>query len=426
MRLNFKGKFVRHLFSVFIKVGILIPIGVGLNYTLHIVLARNLSHEDYGFFSYVWSLTSLLAIISSLGFSKSMIRFIPTYRVQEQHASLSGIILSSFSIISLTSIGVGSILVVIGYLWSEHQPSLFWTTLLLLPLTISIWRENTMRGLDYTMEAIVPRQVLLPLLIFMLVLSFDISDITWILITFISVFVLLEFSSLLRLLMVFSSLNTIRPHYNYEIKHWLKVSIPMGLSALTRQGMNHWDIIIVASILGFEASASYTIAALTARLGKIILRVISFAIGPIFAELYQKKQYLRFKRLFISSTLGLIIIGTPIYIIVMFFSNNIMEFVGMNYSEATLLLQILLTGRFFNLIAGPVTIVLNMTKYEKINMILVFIFAGLNLGALLFFVPIFGVVAAAIINALTNIFLSLSLAMYLYFYCFKNENNLKI
>ncbi len=408
----------KHILPALVGAGVLLPLGLAINYGLNIVLARFLSVEDYGLFGYVHSLVTILALVAGLGFSNSMVRLLSAYRVQQHFDLLRGAVVGSFKVIVAAGFCVLAFLLITrDIVWSDNQQAVYWTALLLLPFTIAGWRQSCMRGLQKTVEAIVPRDVLLPLLTLLLVYLFEIQKIGQVLIIYFSVLVVLELVGLIRLKTILSDFQYQKPRFDY--KHWLDVSIPMGLSNLARQGILRWDIIIVGIFVGLDATGQYTAASRTALLVVVALRVINLAVGPYIAEAYHAQDYQRFRSLIGLSTVCSIALGAPFYLLVMYYPALIMSIFGEAYTNAGLILQILVTGQFINLITGPVGLALNMAAHQKANLILVCCSAILSLVGLLIFVPKFGVVAAAWVTAATGAMLNLSLLGYLYFFVFR-------
>lgn len=392
---------------------IMLPAGLAMNYVLNLVLARSLPVKDYGLFGYAQSLATMLALAAALGFSSSMMRWIPTYRSQEQWGLLQGVVKSSFALICFSAMCVGSVLFSLTWLMPQYRSSLIWVILLLLPLTVDAWRESSMRGLHRVVEAILPRQVLLPFLTVTLVFLLGLQDIFWIFSTYIGLLVVLESAGLIRLYNLLAGVTKDPPRWS--VGKWLRVSVPMGMAALARLGMNRWDIVIVGAMVSLDSAGRYTAAARTALLTSLVVRVVNLVVGPMLAELYHSGQYRRFRRLIIHSILGSAAVGFPLYLLIMLFPETVLRLFGSGYVEATSLLQVLATGQFVNLIMGPIGLALIMSRYERPYLIVVLLASVLSLMGMVLLGQTHGAFGVACASAGGTAFLSIG-SLILFYY----------
>jgi O-antigen/teichoic acid export membrane protein len=394
------------LLSALLAAGVVLPAGLTLNYALNVVLARVLSIEGYGLFIYAQSLASVLALAAALGFSTSMMRLVASYRAQGQEALLLGAIKGSFVLVFLAGIIIVFILLVIAYLVPAHRGALLWTALLLLPLAIDAWRESTMRGLHRTVAAILPRQVFLPFLTLIAVFVLGLDDSTIILAVFAGLLIALELIGLLQLRKALGFLIMVRPRW--AICHWLRVSLPMGLTALANLGINRWDVVVLGFIVDLDAVGPYSAAARTALLTSLVLSVVNLVVGPTLAELYHQGEHRRFRKLLFASTVGATTLGLPLYLLVLLRPEWVLVLFGGAYLDAAVLLQILATGQFVNLATGPVGLALTMTRHEMSNLRLTMFASATSLVSLLVLVPQLGAIGAAIATASATVLLNVT------------------
>lgn len=90
-----------------------------LNLMTQVLCVRYLTKSDYGSFAYAIAIIELLALLSSLGYDKSLPRFAAIYDEKKDSRRLVGLILTSFSLVVM--FGVGIVLVGTGTadMWSE-------------------------------------------------------------------------------------------------------------------------------------------------------------------------------------------------------------------------------------------------------------------------------------------------------------------
>ena len=344
--------------------GVLLPAGLALNYLLTVVVARSLSVDDFGLFGFVQSLTVILALVGTLGFSQSTMRFTASYRATGQHARLAGLWRFSGSSVLAASTSIAGLLVLLAWLLPGHSAALLWTAALLVPFAVDAWRESAVRGLHRIAEAIAPRTVLLPLCFLLIFASVPIADANSALTLLVVTFLLIECVAVLLFLRQVHALTAgISPSYSQT--EWMRVSLPMIGSALGSLSLTRSDVVIIGLVLGFEATGMYTAASRTALLVSLVLRAVSLVVGPKFAESYHSGDRARLKRQFAQATLLSGFLGLPFYLILMVVPNSILGFFGGEYTDAALLLQVLATGQFINLLTGPAALALNMTCFQR-------------------------------------------------------------
>lgn len=391
-------RLARKLLPALLTAGVLLPISVGLNYLLYVILAQALPVRHYGIFTFTVSLTGVLALALSFGFSQSMMRLVPAYRVRGETRLLSGLLKGSLRLISLVTLAAAVCMVVASSLAQGGglSTAIAWSALALPLWAVDLWRENTMRGMHRMADAILPRQLLLPLAVIAAVLVLAPRDIFVVMAIFLTIFALAEAYGLFRLH------HTLKPAAlpapAYAMSHWLSISTPMGLGALAHHGIRNWDIVMVGVLAGIADAGVYAAAARTALLASLVLRAVNLVVGPVFSELYHSRDH-RLGRLFDMSLLGTAALGVPLYVAVLIFAPQILGIFGEGYERGAGLLRILATGEFINLVTGPAGLLLTMTRHERVNMVIVVAAAVLNLAALIIVLPVFGITGAAVVTA---------------------------
>lgn len=343
---------------------VLLPVGLGLNFLLSLVLARQLSVDDFGLFGFVQSFAAILAVIATLGFSQSTMRFTAAYRATGDIARLGGLLRFSRRTVFLASIAFASVLGGLAWLLPAYRTPLLWTAALLVPYTMDAWRESAVRGLHRISAAIAPRAVLLPLVFLLLLPVLELTDGSRTLGAFLAMFLIIEGIALYWLRQQEQALMAgIKPEYCR--REWVQVSLPMIGSTLGALSLTRFDIVLVGLILGMQEAGVYTAASRTALLVSLVLRVVSLVFGPKFAESYHGGNHARFKHLFIRATQLAILLGLPFYGMLMAFPGLVLGIFGDNYRDGITILQILATAQFVNLITGPAALALNMARYQK-------------------------------------------------------------
>ena len=393
--------------------GLILPLGLALNYALNVVLARMLSVEDFGLFGVVQSLTAVAGVVGTLGFSQSAMRFTAAYFGNGQFDLLSGFLRSSVLVVLGSSAVVALGFVTAAWFASSSADVFLWSAALVVPLAISVWRESAMRGFHLTAEAIAPRQVALPMLMLFLVIGLGLHDVHTALAAYLVLVLGLELAAYLRLRSYLARVaKNVAPRL--ELREWVRVSAPMALTSLAVQGMARWDVIVVGILLSLEEAGLYAAAARTALLANLVLRGINLIVAPMLAETYHTAGPKRFRRLFIGATLASGLIGFPFYLAVLLYPDRVLLLFGPTYTDGALILQILATGQFVNLLTGPAATALNMSEHEWV-LARAAIFFGIGSLVLIVTAGLIGdATAVAVVTATIAIVFNLSLFILLW------------
>jgi O-antigen/teichoic acid export membrane protein len=79
--------------------------------------------------------------------------------------------------------------------------------------------------------------------------------------------------------------------------------------------------------------------------------------------------------------------------------DTMLAYFGEDYAKASLPLKVLLVGQWFNVATGSVVSMLLMAGYEKLHHRNTLIMTSINIISLIIFIPLYGLLAAAIITS---------------------------
>ena len=168
--------------------------------------------------------------------------------------------------------------------------------------------------------------------------------------------------------------------------------------------MQSFDIIILEHYYGFKTVAHYGIAVKVSLIVGIVLSSINTLIAPKISTLYFKKEFDALKHLITKSALLNFLITTPIIVLIIIFSEFLLELFGEDYVLAKYALIFILLSQAFNAICGSVGTYLNMTGRQKIHQKILLIALVLNIILNLIFIPIYGMVGAAVSTGISLVF----------------------
>jgi len=186
----------------------------------------------------------------------------------------------------------------------------------------------------------------------------------------------------------------------------LKISIPLGLAVVFNFLYDKIDIIIISKLTDYDQTAFYNVGYGIFKASAI---AYSFILIPGFTKVSflskSKKAVALFVRKYllilfwICLILAFFLFLTADFIIEIFYTDM--------YSDSSMILKILSVAVFglaFNNLTG---IVLNGLGLFKQNMIITLIGLIINVILNIIFIPVYGIIAAAVITVLTEYFIFL-------------------
>lgn len=174
--------------------------------------------------------------------------------------------------------------------------------------------------------------------------------------------------------------------------------------------------IIVAGffILDFEVGLLKSAERVALMVG-FVLMVVNSVISEKIANRFYNSDLYAIEAVFNQSLRFSLVVSLPVFIFLFVFPEFALSAFGVGFGGASTMLRILIVGQLFNILTGPVGVVLNMTENQRVMRNIAF-FSTL-IGALLMFVLIidYGKEGAALSIALTIACQNIAAA----YFCFK-------
>ena len=146
-------------------------------------------------------------------------------------------------------------------------------------------------------------------------------------------------------------------------------------------------------------------------LSTIPLIAINAIATPNFVEFYSKKDMQGLKNTVQNSTKLIFLTATPVLLILVFFSKEILGFFGEEFVAGYLALIYLCVSRFINAISGSVGYIMQMTDQQIVfkNVLIIAFIINILLNFVL--IPIYSFTGAAIASSIAMIFWNITLAV---------------
>lgn len=391
------------------------PFGMGLLFLLYLVLAKQLNPADFGRVSYVLSVSAMVVIFISSGLPISAQKFIPKYISEKNNLFLRGYIVWSFFWTILSSvIAIFSISIFLNFIENDHTKENFiYIAISIFPMAIWFWQRYISLGFDLILIALLPREILYPLVSIIFLLLFNISDALTSLITINLIYAICILGGIFFMYVNISNEFKRKTQFLYEIKLWHTASLPMLLSSMMLLGLNNWDLLILGFYEDMNEIGIYAIALKLSLIISMVLRVLNTVLGQKISAHYYNNDFDALDDLFKKARGFSFTIALLSLIILIYFSKTILGYIGDEYKGATNILLILAIGQFVSSLFGPVTICLNMVDEQKASAKLLLKWSVVALILNIILIPMFSLYGAAIANATTVS--GLKLQQFLYF-----------
>lgn len=397
----------RSLASLMIKMAT-----AGLTYLMFVMLSRAMGDIAYGQFAFGFSLATVLAIGASMGQQTAILRYWPEDigrgdPVGARHALQSGwaLTLIAGTLISLLVLVPALVYGVMGP-GVDGVLHLMAAGLLILPMGAAEYGSSALRAQGSVWTALMPRDILwrffMPLTVWGLaVAGYQLSGAAALTISA----AILGLAMLLQVI-----LSWMRGYYN-------AVNFaPLPAYWRTRGRASRWflfgtvidsaglniDIVLIGLFVAAESAGLYFNAFRTAGLMTLFMFAITLVIAPMVARHYHAGEMKKAQAITTFCAWAGFVFSLGVLLVYLVFGDLILSLFGDGYADGKLVLIILSLGLLADAATGPSRIVMMMTGHERQYVML---FGGIMIAGLLVqvaVIPLFGIVWAAAVNALTR------------------------
>lgn len=382
--------------------------GIAATYTMQVLLARWLGAAQYGVYDYVISIGTFLGFVAALGLPNCLLRFIPEYSVRGEWGKLQGIVWGSWRYVLFSGIFVACASSLVLASWNRYNAdfalSSFVLGMAIIPLHALTKHQREMsRGIKHMTLAYLPATIVFPLLVIGgafyyrdYLSSNQAIAITWFSLSLVLMFQLWIFNQNLP-----TQCSTVQAIYSR--REWFAVAIPLLFNDSAFVVLSQTDTIMTGAILGSFQVGIYGAAFKTATGVSFILASVNAIAAPMFATLYAQGDHEGLQKL-TSTVARWMFYPTFIFALLLIgFGDRVLGLFGEEFIAARWSMTILIIGQLFNVGAGSVGYLMEMTGHHKQCAYVLGCSAGLNLILNAVLIPTLGIMGAAIATATTMI-----------------------
>lgn len=379
--------------------------GLGFSLLTAVVLARVLGPEQYGIYSYVLAIVSILAIPAMFGLPSLIVRETAKAEVKQEWGKMRGLWFWANSLTASLSIIIALITAVVLWLnrdnFTQMQFFTFAWGIAFIPLSaLAALRGASLRGLRKVIQGQLPEQVLKPALFIIMLAVVGLTGVAELtaesamMLNALSAGVAFVFGAWLLLRVKPKQLNT--AEREFERKAWVTSVIPLAMVAGLDILIHETDIIMLGLLGTKEEVGFYRIAVQGASLITIGTAMIQMVVTPYLSRFYYQNDFEQLRKIITLSARGAFLVVIPVALTFIFFGEWIIRLVfGEVYAVSYIPLLILIIAQLIHVGVGLGGPILNMCGYEKGTLYAQVFAVVTNIVLNYIFVPIWGMEGAA-------------------------------
>lgn len=402
--------------SLFLKV-----FGMLFGYLIMVFITNYYGAEEWGIYSLCITVLSISILLPKFGFDNSLVRIITELKINNNNKEIIKVVYKSLFISIIISFVIIFIINVFSDFLAEEvlkkakmKPYIKLISFTILPITILTIINATFQALKKIVLFMLFQTTLINIVfLFLLMLVYwKQFNIPLFKLYFLSVSITVVIAMLFLKFNLSQNQETpIEKEQKYSFKKIINISTPMLLSNSFALLMSWSDILLLSYYQETTDIGIYNSSLKLALLSTIPLIAVNSIATPKIVEFFSKKDSEGLKDTVQKSTKMIFFTSTPILLILMIFSKQLLSLLGDEFIVGYMALIYLCLSRFINAISGSVGFIMQMTNQQRTyqNVILVAFFINLILNFIL--IPKYSYNGAAIASSIAMVFWNIALIM---------------
>lgn len=367
-----------------------------------VLLARRFGPEGYGAFTFALGAALLGGRVGALGWPTLMMRFIPTYRAQENWAALRGLLRFGDGVVLLAGLIAGAALLALGYvLIPEHRLSLGLTlaSVLLPVMAFRSLRRNQLAALDRPERGIAIDELVAPSVVMIAALT------PW-LVGPVEGVVVYALASLAAVALGSAMLRRHTPSATFDappqrnLRLWFAVALPALVGMSAKLFMNKTDVLMLAPLGTLEDVGYYGAALRVTYLQTAPMIVLSTVLTPWISGALASSRPQQAQRLFRYALGAAFLFATPVAAALIWLRAPVMTLLfGAEYLPGAPVLAVLALAQIAAALGVATTSYLLMSGQQMLFGKLTLAALAVNVLANFLLIPSYGALGAALATA---------------------------
>ncbi len=409
---NLKTRLIKGAISIFgLK-----SFSMGLGFLISLILARILGASDYGLYVYIFQIMDVLVLLGNSGIDSLIVRDGAIYKSNSDWGLLHGLLKWSNQFV----LGFCSLLIIISIIIlfslgdqiSAPFRLSFLIGILFLPIAcVRNLNISTMTAFQQFFKGHLPEFFIRPiLLISSIICAYFIlaKNVNTPIIAGIHVTV-----SGICLFIIMLLLNQTIPKIvwqetpKYEIKKWLKTSLPLLFSASLYIFYTNIDSLMLGVMKGFTLVGIYDVVVKGKLIIYMVIQAMSGVLQPNIATLYAQGELKQIQKIVTKSSRILMLMISIIILILVFFSKEYLSLFGAEYIEGKTALILICIVAIIDNFAPFNILLLNMTGHERYTIIAIGLSSVLNVVLNFLLIPQWGLIGLIVATAFSVLLLNI-------------------
>lgn len=389
-------------------------LGMVFGYGAMLFVTNFYGADEWGLYALCITFLSISVLLPKFGFDNSLVRIITELKIFNNKDEIVSVLYKSFTIavfvsfLIIISINLFSDFIVNDILNKrELTPYIKLISFAILPMVILTIVSATFQALKKPLLYVLFQTTLINIVFFIFLVISHFQRIK------IMVFELYFFAictsffiALTFLIITLKNKKKTKPlkKITFNYKKIINISTPMLLSNSFALFMGWSDIIMLSFFQSTTEIGIYDSALKLSALSGISLMAVNAIATPKFVEFYSKNNLEGLKDTVQKSTKLIFFTATPLLFILVFFSKQILSFMGEEFIVGSLALIYLCISRFINAVSGSVGYIMQMTDQQKVYQNIILQAFVINVILNLILIPKFSYNGAAIASSIAMIY----------------------
>ena len=392
-----------------------------LGYIARVILAKNLSMEEFGLFYAVFAFLGLIGIFKSFGFDKALAKFIPEF----MHKKENDFIKSSVIYVAIIQMATNSVVIIAVYLLSDFLAASYFhnsqASIVLRLMAIAFFLDSFTQVLKFAFQGFKKMihfsgidVVRMALIIIIVLVGFKLNYrlLSPVIAYIISPIILLVIFGWILVKKIFPEFFVSKFMLNKvllkKISHYSIFIMAINVGAFV---LGYTDTVMLTYFSGLTSVALYSVALPTTKILLYFPRALTGVLLPLTSELWSKKRKKILKAGIESLYKYSFVIMMPLAFMMFSFADLVINvFFGESYIPAANAMKILSIGMVFSAISGIGSNFFSGIGKPQITSKMVYIAAIFNFIADLILIPILGITGAAITTS-SSYFIMMSISL---------------
>lgn len=217
-------------------------------------------------------------------------------------------------------------------------------------------------------------------------------------IAFVTSLVILTFTGSYLILRRIKS-HTLVSSDSYPVKEMIRDSLPMMMTN-SMMLISGWINTILLGIWSTQSDVGiYSVVLKISTLSTLMLMSVNSIATPRFAQLYAKGDMAAFRKFTGQATRVIFYSSFPIFLGIIILNKQFLWLFGEEFEAGSTALLITMAGQFFNVFAGSVGAILNMTGNQRVFRNIITISTLISVALCFWLIPNYGLTGSAIAGA---------------------------